>query len=101
MEVVRDIDLLIRKILDAFSKHDKNTAFTIAMSGIDGAGKGFVAKRLVEALEDKGLKVANVNIDPWQNPIAVRLQKENAAENVYQNIFRWEQFFGELIVPLQ
>lgn len=99
--MVKDVSSLAVKVLDAFASHDKKTAFTVAISGIDAAGKGFITKVLQKELEQRGLKVANINIDPWQNPIAIRLQKENAAENFYENVFRWNDFFETLIFPLK
>lgn len=101
MEIVNDIGSLTQKILDKFSNHDKKTAFTIAISGIDASGKGYVAGILQDELEIMGYKVANINIDPWQNPIPVRLRKENAAENFYQNVFRWRDVFSKLLIPLK
>ena len=74
---------------------------TVAISGIDASEKGYTADLLQQNLESKGYKVANINIDPWQNPIPILLKKENAAENVYENIFRWNDFFEQLIFPLQ
>ncbi|HET9744549.1 MAG TPA: hypothetical protein VFP97_02485 [Chitinophagaceae bacterium] len=101
MEIISDIASLTGKIKDAFDLHNKKTAFTVAISGIDASGKGYTANLLQQDLESKGFNVANINIDPWQNPISIRLQKENAAENVYENIFRWNDFFEQLIFPLQ
>ena len=101
MEILNDIPTLTRKVLDTYFHHDKKTAFTIGISGIDASGKGYVAKLLQRDLEKQDYKVANINIDPWQNPIAVRLQKENAADNFYNNVFRWNDFFEQLIVPLK
>ena len=101
MEVTNDISSLTKKLLDTFADHDKKTVFTVGVSGIDASGKGYISKQLQERLESSGHNVANINIDPWQNPIAVRLKKEIAAENVYDNIFRWDQFFDQLIFPLQ
>ena len=99
--MVENIHSLAGKVASAFGNHDGRTAFTVAVSGIDGAGKGYITLQLQKALEKKGYKIANINTDPWQNPIAVRLQKENAAENVYENIFRWNEFFEQLIFPLK
>ena len=98
---ISSISELSQNISDAFAKHCRASLFTIAISGIDASGKGYTAKLLQEELDSKGYRVANINIDPWQNPIAVRLRKENAAENVYENIFRWTDFFEQLIFPLQ
>jgi uridine kinase len=95
------IDALADKIVLQLKEYDKQRLFTVAISGIDASGKGYVSKLLQEELESKGYKIANVNIDSWQNPLPIRLQKDNAAENVYDNIFRWNDFFEQLIFPLQ
>ena len=101
METVSDIACLTQRVLDQFSKHDRRAAFTIAISGIDASGKGYTAKLLQHELEKEGYKVANINVDPWQNPIPVRLRNENAAENFYQNVFRWQDIFSQLLIPLK
>jgi uridine kinase len=96
-----DVVNLCHKIEHQFKNHDKHRLFTVAISGIDASGKGYITKLLQDGLEARGYKVAAINIDPWQNPIPVRLQKENEAENFYKNVFRWEDFFNHLIAPLQ
>lgn len=92
---------LAGKLIDRFKLHRSSSAFTVAISGIDASGKGFTSKLLQKDLENRGYKIANINIDPWQHPLPVRLRKENAAENVYENIFRWNDFFEQLIFPLK
>jgi uridine kinase len=99
--IMDSIHDLKEKLVALFKLHTPASAFTVAISGIDASGKGHVGKLLQQQLEKKGYKVANINIDPWQNPLPVRLRKENAAQNVYENIFRWNDFFGQLIFPLQ
>jgi uridine kinase len=86
--VITSISSLSQNVLAAFAKHNKSSLFTVAISGIDASGKGYITKFLQKELESLRYRVANINIDPWQNPIPVRLQKENAAENIYENIFR-------------
>jgi len=88
-------------VLEKYHSHREQNVFTVAISGIDASGKGFVSNLLQRELESHNLKVANINIDPWQNPLPVRLQKENPAENFYQNVFRWDDFFAQLIMPLK
>lgn len=64
MIVNRNISSLTRKVMNAFAMHDTKTSFTIAVSGIDASGKGYISKLLQDELEQKGYKVANINIDP-------------------------------------
>jgi len=45
--------------------------------------------------------VANINVDPWQNPLPVRLQPDNPAENFFSHVFRWEDIFTQLLNPLK
>lgn len=95
------VDKLFQEILKAKNLHKGNRLFTVAISGIDASGKGHISRFIQQRFESEGYRIANINIDPWQNPIPVRLQKENPAENVYENIFRWNDFFEQLIFPLQ
>jgi uridine kinase len=101
VEIVNDIAALTEKIAATYIHHDKKTSFSIGVSGIDASGKGYIIKLVQKELETQGYKVANINIDPWQNPIPVRLQKENAVENFNTNVYRWNDFFEQLIVPLK
>lgn len=95
------ISRLVSAVIDKHKAHQSPGAFTVAVSGIDAAGKGYISRQLNTELKKKGYCVALINIDPWQNPIPIRLQKENAVQNIYENIFRWEDFFEQLIFPLQ
>lgn len=95
------IENLTQLLFEKFRGHSEDHAFAVALSGIDASGKGYVAKHLEDELKTYGLKVANINVDPWQSPIGVRLRKENSAENFYHNVFRWKDFFQQLIIPLK
>ena len=88
-------------VLKEYKYYGKQNVFTVAISGIDASGKGFVSNLLQSELEKQDLKIANINIDPWQNPITLRLQKENPAEDFYKLVFRWDDFFTQLITPLK
>lgn len=95
------ISSLAEAVLLKMESHTGERLFTVAISGIDGAGKGHISRLLQEELEQRGLAVATIHIDPWQNPIPLRLRKEDPAYNIYHNIFRWKDFFEQLIFPLQ
>ncbi len=100
-QMSNNISLLVSEITVRYKLHNPSTAYTVAVSGIDAAGKGYTCKLLKDALEQNGYRVALINLDPWQNPISVRLQEQNAAENFYKNVFRWQIFFELLLFPLQ
>ncbi|HEX6168333.1 MAG TPA: hypothetical protein VFZ33_01475 [Chitinophagaceae bacterium] len=95
------ISELADNIIEKFKIHSSTNTFTVGISGIDASGKGYITGFLQKELEKKNYKVANINVDPWQNPIPIRLQKDDPAENFYQNVFRWDNFFTQLIVPLR
>ncbi len=88
-------------IVDACNRHSAATAFTVAISGIDASGKGYISQQLYQALTGKGYAVALIHTDPWQNPLPVRLKKENPAANFHENVFRWNDLFNRLILPLK
>src|SRR6266498_1517390 len=98
MDSIKELSKIINQ---KFYAHNADHVFTVAISGIDASGKGYVTKLLEDDLRSYGLKVASINLDPWQNPIPVRLQKVNAGENFYKNVFRWNDVFKELIIPLR
>ena len=73
MDSINDLSKLI---IHTFYAHSADHVFTVAISGIDASGKGYVAKLLEDELRMQGLRVATIHLDPWQNPITVRLQRE-------------------------
>jgi uridine kinase len=72
----------------------------IAISGIDGSGKGYVAARLADRLADKGHRVALIAADGWLNLPHVRFGGDEPAEHFYSHAFRFEEMFSWLIDPL-
>lgn len=95
------ISELADNIIEKLKIHSSTNTFTVGISGIDASGKGYITGFLQKELEKRNYKVANINVDPWQNPIPIRLQEEDPAENFYKNVFRWDNFFKQLIVPLR
>ena len=95
------VENLCQTIINQNNKYKPMSAFAVAISGIDGSGKGFVAQQLQNLLEENGCRTALVSMDEWQMPKAVALMKENAAENFYHNVFRWNAFFDSFFIPLQ
>src|SRR5688500_16541259 len=75
-------------------------AMLVGISGIDGAGKGFIAERLREARAVQCTKVALIGADPLQNPLTVRLSEVAPDRHFYDHVFRWEELFYRIVDPL-
>jgi uridine kinase len=76
-------------------------ALLVALSGIDGSGKGYMASRLARTLEAQGLVAATIHADDWLHLPAVRFGRSNAAEHFYRHAFRVEEMFAQLVEPLR
>jgi uridine kinase len=92
---------IIEPILAKHEKMPRNQSLLVGISGIDASGKGFITAKLAEAIESRGFKVANINIDGWLNLPNIRFDKNNLAENFYKKAIRFEEMFKKLILPLR
>ncbi len=92
---------LTRTVCRKMDLYTGERLFTVAISGIDAAGKGYISDLLRQQLELSGHTVALINTDPWQHPMPVRFSKDDPAGNIYDHIICWKEFFEELILPLQ
>jgi uridine kinase len=72
----------------------------IAISGIDGSGKGYVSALLKPKLEQAGLHVALVRVDGWLNLSHIRFGADDPGLHFYDHAFRFEEMFATLIDPL-
>ena len=95
------INELYKIVLQQYNRHKSFEAFTIAISGIDASGKGYIASRLKFLLEQEGLRVALLAMDDWQMPKTVAIHDVRPAENFYYNVYRWASFFDSLFFPLK
>lgn len=75
-------------------------ALLVAISGIDGGGKGYVAAKIAEPLRAAGLGVAILNVDGWLNLPRVRFNAERPAEHFYRHALRFDEMFSTLVLPL-
>jgi len=73
----------------------------VAITGIDGCGKGFVASQIVAALQARGVRTACINVDGWLNLPGKRFDERNPAEHFYLHAIRFEQMFSQLVLPLR
>jgi uridine kinase len=96
-----DIHAAVEMILDGHRRVPAHESMLIAVSGIDGSGKGYVAERIVARLHPKGVKAVAVSIDGWLNLPSRRFHKERPAEHFYRHAIRFEDMFEQLILPLK
>jgi uridine kinase len=76
-------------------------ALLVGLTGIDGSGKGYIARQLTDALESRGHRVATINVDGWLSLPDVRFSKANPAEHFYLHALRLEEMFSTLVRPLR
>jgi uridine kinase len=81
--------------------HDPTRALLVGLSGIDGAGKGWVARQLEVALTDRGFRLAVLNVDGWLNLPHVRFGPGRPDRHFYTHALRLEEFRTTLLRPLQ
>ncbi len=79
----------------------RSRALLVAVTGIDGCGKGHVAARLVAALRAEALRAVAIGIDGWLNLPHVRFGKDDPAAHFYRHAIRFEPMFRQLILPLR
>ena len=96
-----DLSPVVRAVHAARARVPAQRAVVCAVSGIDASGKGYLAGHLAGRLEDEGLRVAVVGVDPWLNLPDRRFAKENAGEHFYRNALRLEEMFSRLVLPLR
>jgi uridine kinase len=73
----------------------------VAITGIDGCGKGYVTAQVADALRSKGLRTAAINVDGWLNLPNRRFDPANPAEHFYLHAFRFDDMFSQLVLPLR
>jgi uridine kinase len=73
----------------------------VAISGIDGCGKGYVSSHLSREIAVHGAHVAVINVDGWLNLPCQRFNKANPAEHFYLHAIRFDDMFETLVLPLR
>jgi uridine kinase len=78
-----DITVVARRIREARRNAPAARSLLVAVTGIDGSGKGFVASRIVTELRTGGLRAEPINIDGWLNLPGARFNDSNPADHYY------------------
>lgn len=95
------IDALAARLLAERERVPVSRSVLVALTGIDGCGKGFVAARLAEALRRRDVRVAGLNVDGWLNLPRVRFGERDPAEHFYRHALRFDEMFDRLVLPLR
>jgi uridine kinase len=96
-----DIKTVVNQILNARSEIPVRQSVLVAITGIDGCGKGYVTAQVVDALRSEGGRVASINVEGWLNLPDKRFDTSNLAEHFYLNAIRFEEMFDHLVLPLR
>src|SRR5262245_28652022 len=91
----------VARIREARLRTPPGRSTLVALSGIDGAGKGYVAQCLVEALRRANENAVTIGIDGWLNLPPVRFSRERPAEHFYRHAVRCPELFAQLVLPLR
>ena len=95
------IDEVIGNILERRAAIPDSRSLLVGVSGIDGCGKGYVARQLQAHLALHGVIPAILNVDGWLNLPEKRFDQSAPAENFYANAIRFDEFFTKLVIPLR
>ena len=96
-----DFERVVEAIIDARRSVPVQRSVLVAVTGIDGCGKGYATTRIVNALQARGVRTAGINIDGWLNLPHCRFNNVNPAEHLYLHAIRFDQMFAELVPPLR
>jgi uridine kinase len=99
MQIASSIDDITAAILGVQFRSGRRAGL-IAVSGIDGSGKGYVSAQLAKKLAGAGFRVALIAADGWLNLPHVRFGGDDPGEHFYSHAFRFEEMFSRLIEPL-
>ena len=96
-----NIKYLADFIIKKQSELTENRALLVAVSGIDGSGKGYITEKLITVLNEENIHGVAINLDAWHELPSHRFNSENPAEHFYHNAFKFDALFQELILPLK
>jgi hypothetical protein len=96
-----DIHTAVKMILAGRRRVPAGESMLVAVSGIDGSGKGYVTERIVACLQREGVHTVVVNVDGWLNLPSRRFHEKQPAEHFYRHAIRFDDMFHQLILPLK
>ena len=95
------IESTVEKICETRLQVPTHRSVLVAISGIDGCGKGYLTAKMADSLKARNLNAVAINGDGWLNLPYRRFNTHKPAEHFYLNAFRFEEMFTQLILPLR
>lgn len=96
-----DINEVVARIVQQRSVIAEARSVLVGVSGIDGSGKGYIAKQIEARLGQHSIAAANINVDGWLNLPGRRFSPIQPAEHFYENAIRFDELFTKLLLPLK
>src|SRR5262245_41973909 len=96
-----ELEQTILHILATRALVSASRSLLVGLSGIDGSGKGYLARRIVAALRNRGFTVASLSVDDWSAAPELRFDPNRPAAHFYEHGFRFEEMFRDFILPLK
>ncbi len=95
------IETVVERIVDVRRAVPARRSVLVAVTGIDGSGKGYVSNKIGHALRARGVRADVINVDGWLNLPQVRFSDDNPAEHFYLHAIRFSELFSTLVQPLR
>ena len=76
-------------------------ALLVAISGIDGAGKGHVSAQVAASLEKRRVRVAALSVDSWLRLPSERFDPADPARHFFECAIKFDEMFESLVLPLR
>jgi uridine kinase len=92
---------VIERILERRVSIPAQRSVLVAITGIDGCGKGYFAAQALEQLTERCIRAAVVHVDGWLNLPSERFDSSNPADHFYQHAIRFNEMFDQLVLPLR
>ena len=93
---------LLRELRDEMRQHNRGGRVTVAVDGVDGAGKTVFADALAEVFAEDGSAVFRASIDDFHRPRVERYARgRRSPEGYYRDSYDYATFRRALIDPFR
>jgi len=96
-----ELQAVAGRILETRASIPAQRSALVAITGIDGCGKGYFAAQLIRQLTTQGIRAAIISVDGWLNLPPTRFDSSNPAEHFYLHAIRFDEMFSRLVLPLR